>query len=139
MSWTKPGSVSSSDRMPPPTVSFLSNTQTERPARANSIPAARPLGPDPMTVASYSEDGTAIESAISLVSATDVVHSRQKQLGLSEREFPRWNCRWNASAVATAANGQPLTPRPFGTEAAPSTEEFPRTNHEIAQLCKSGL
>ena len=48
----KPGSVSSSERTPPPIVSAASRTSTERPARASSIAAASPFGPDPTTTAS---------------------------------------------------------------------------------------
>ena len=39
---------------PPPIVLDDSRTNTERPARANTIAAARPLGPEPTTTASYS-------------------------------------------------------------------------------------
>src|SRR5437867_6408394 len=53
-SWTKPGSVSSAERAPPPSVSRASKTQTEQPARASSIPAASPFGPDPTMTASNS-------------------------------------------------------------------------------------
>ena len=52
MSWTKPGSVSSAERDPPPIVSAASSTRTERPARARAIAAARPFGPEPTTTAS---------------------------------------------------------------------------------------
>ena len=51
-SWTKPGSVSSAVRIPPPTVSAASSTSTERPARASTIAAASPFGPAPTTTAS---------------------------------------------------------------------------------------
>src|SRR6185295_11362471 len=51
-SWTKPGSVSSADRVPPPTVAAASTRRTERPARASVMAAARPLGPAPTTMAS---------------------------------------------------------------------------------------
>ncbi len=53
-SWTKPGRVSSAERIPPPTDSLASQTKTERPALARVIAAARPLGPDPTITASYS-------------------------------------------------------------------------------------
>src|SRR5215208_6802205 len=52
-SWTKPGSVSSQERVPPPTVSSASSTATERPARASCTAAASPFGPAPTTTASY--------------------------------------------------------------------------------------
>src|SRR5215216_6378693 len=52
-SWTNPGSVSSAERVPPPTVSSASSTATERPARASSTAAASPFGPAPTTTASY--------------------------------------------------------------------------------------
>src|SRR2546421_7427859 len=52
-SCTKPGRVSSIEREPPPMVSLASRTSTERPARANVIAAASPLGPAPTTIASY--------------------------------------------------------------------------------------
>src|SRR5437867_2797817 len=52
-SWTNPGSVSSADLEPPPTVAAASSTSTERPDRAISTAAARPFGPDPTTTASY--------------------------------------------------------------------------------------
>src|SRR5919106_1783254 len=51
-SWTKPGSVSSAERTPPPIVSSASCTSTSRPARASVIAAASPFGPEPMTTAS---------------------------------------------------------------------------------------
>ena len=51
-SWTNPGSVSSSLRQPPPIACSASTTSTERPARARQIAAARPLGPEPTTIAS---------------------------------------------------------------------------------------
>ena len=51
-SWTKPGSVSSTDRVPPPTVPAASTSRTERPACARVMAAARPLGPAPTTMAS---------------------------------------------------------------------------------------
>src|SRR5437773_1545060 len=50
----KPGSVNSVDRAPPPTVSRASKTQTDQPARAISMAAARPFGPEPTTTASKS-------------------------------------------------------------------------------------
>src|SRR6266567_9453174 len=49
-----PGSVSSADRAPPPTVSRASKTQTDQPARAISMAAAKPFGPEPTTTASNS-------------------------------------------------------------------------------------
>src|SRR6266550_2381101 len=49
----KPGRVSSIEREPPPMVSLASRTSTDRPARANVIAAASPLGPAPTTIASY--------------------------------------------------------------------------------------
>jgi hypothetical protein len=52
-SWTKPGSVTSAERVPPPTVSSASSTATERPPLASSTAAARPFGPAPTTTASY--------------------------------------------------------------------------------------
>ena len=52
MSWTKPGSVSSAERDPPPIVSAASSTRTERPARARAMAAASPFGPAPTTTAS---------------------------------------------------------------------------------------
>ena len=52
VSWRNPGSVSSSVRSPPPIVSRPSSTSTERPARASTIAAARPFGPEPTTIAS---------------------------------------------------------------------------------------
>src|SRR3954471_9141947 len=48
----KPGRVSSAERDPPPIVCLASSTRTERPARASTIAAARPLGPAPTTTAS---------------------------------------------------------------------------------------
>ena len=51
-SWRKPGSVSSLVRIPPPNVSAASMTCTDRPARASSIAAASPFGPEPTTTAS---------------------------------------------------------------------------------------
>src|SRR5438445_7812999 len=52
-SWTKPGSVNSADRIPPPIVGDASKTATERPDWARVIAAASPLGPVPTTTASY--------------------------------------------------------------------------------------
>ena len=52
-SWTKPGSVSSADRVPPPISSAASSTSTEQPASARRTAAASPLGPEPTTTASY--------------------------------------------------------------------------------------
>src|SRR5207248_391831 len=52
-SWTTPGNVSAADRHDPPTVSAPSRTSTDCPARASSIAAHSPLGPEPMTMASY--------------------------------------------------------------------------------------
>ena len=47
-----PGSVSSAERHPPPSSSSASSTRTESPARASTIAAASPFGPDPTTIAS---------------------------------------------------------------------------------------
>ena len=58
-SCTKPGSVSSALRVPPPGVGWPSTTRTRRPVRAIVIAATSPLGPDPMTTASYSGKLTA--------------------------------------------------------------------------------
>ena len=52
-SCVKPGSVSSSERMPPPTVSAASWTVTSQPARAIVIAAASPFGPEPITTALF--------------------------------------------------------------------------------------
>ena len=49
-----PGSVSSFVRVPPPIVRAASSTSTLWPLRAISTAAARPLGPEPTTTASYS-------------------------------------------------------------------------------------
>ena len=53
-SWRNPGRVSSLVRHPPPGVLAPSMTWTDRPARANVMAAASPLGPDPTTTASNS-------------------------------------------------------------------------------------
>src|SRR5438105_2436296 len=53
MSWTKPGNVSSADRAPPPMVGSASNTNMAQPCWASVIAAAKPLGPEPITMASY--------------------------------------------------------------------------------------
>src|SRR5262249_47933282 len=47
-----PGRVSSALRVPPPISSRASRTRTEKPARASSTAAARPLGPAPTTTTS---------------------------------------------------------------------------------------
>src|SRR5438093_10809360 len=47
-----PGSVSSAERPPPPIVRSASKTITFLPARARTMAAARPFGPDPTTTAS---------------------------------------------------------------------------------------
>ena len=44
-SWTKPGSVSSNESAPPPSVSCSSCTTTSSPARASAIAAAEPVRP----------------------------------------------------------------------------------------------
>jgi hypothetical protein len=51
-SCTKPGRVSSAERVPPPNVSSASRTSTRLPARASVTAATRPFGPDPTTIAS---------------------------------------------------------------------------------------
>ena len=56
-SCTNPGSVSSAERQPPPTVSSPSSTRTESPASASAIAAARPFGPEPTTIASAIKHG----------------------------------------------------------------------------------
>src|SRR5207237_10608700 len=50
----KSGSVSSAERAPPPIVAFASRTNTDCPARAKVIAAARPFGPEPTTTVSHS-------------------------------------------------------------------------------------
>ena len=50
-SWTRPGTVSSAERMPPPISSFASRTVTSSPACASTIAAASPFGPEPITTA----------------------------------------------------------------------------------------
>ena len=50
-SWIRPGTVSSALRVPPPIVSAASSTVTSTPARASATAQARPLGPEPTTVA----------------------------------------------------------------------------------------
>src|SRR5439155_243835 len=50
-SWTKPGRVSSSLRVPPPSAACASCTVTAYPASASVIPAASPFGPEPITTA----------------------------------------------------------------------------------------
>ena len=52
-SCTNPGSVNSADRAPPPIVSAPSYTVTAQPARASTIAAARPFGPEPITTARF--------------------------------------------------------------------------------------
>src|SRR5438309_11836718 len=47
-----PGSVSASDRVPPPMVDSASRIRTDLPAPARTRAAANPLGPEPMTTAS---------------------------------------------------------------------------------------
>ena len=53
-SCTNPGSVSSSERVPPPTTGPASTTSTRQPAIASVAAATRPLGPAPTTTASNS-------------------------------------------------------------------------------------
>src|SRR3954468_16014204 len=69
MSCTKPGKVSSAERLPPPIVSRASTTSTERPARASVIAAARPFGPAPTTIASRGPLPTSVIAAVA--AATD--------------------------------------------------------------------
>src|SRR4051812_15476780 len=71
-SWTNPGSVSSAERTPPPTVCAASYTRTDRPARASSMAAASPLGPAPTTIASR----------------VDVMWSRTRSGSASEARHP---------------------------------------------------
>src|SRR5438270_8393058 len=52
MSCVKPGSVSASDRAPPPMVDSASRIPTDLPAPARTRAAANPLGPEPTTTAS---------------------------------------------------------------------------------------
>src|ERR1700738_3811019 len=47
-----PGSVSASDRPPPPMVDSASSTRTDLPAPARTMAAASPFGPAPTTTAS---------------------------------------------------------------------------------------
>src|SRR5438132_10022594 len=47
-----PGSVSASDRVPPPMVDSASRMRTDLPAALRTMAAASPLGPAPMTIAS---------------------------------------------------------------------------------------
>src|SRR5256885_10337514 len=47
-----PGSVSASDRVPPPMVDSASRRRTDLPAPARTMAAANPLGPEPTTTAS---------------------------------------------------------------------------------------
>src|SRR5215471_11675053 len=70
----KPGNVSSAERTPPPTVGLASNTTTDLPACASVIAAASPLGPVPITTASYSRDLITYQSC-----ARDEPGSRDKQ------------------------------------------------------------
>src|SRR6266511_3857038 len=60
-SWRKPGSSSSSVRRPPPWTASRSRTSTDMPASASVIAAARPLGPEPTTTASYRSAPMALE------------------------------------------------------------------------------
>ena len=53
-SWRKPLRVSAALRNPPPAVSRASTISTEWPACAKAIAAHSPLGPEPITIASYS-------------------------------------------------------------------------------------
>src|SRR3954466_11028175 len=48
-SWTKPGSVASSERVAPPGTGADSSTVTSSPARARWIAATSPLCPEPTT------------------------------------------------------------------------------------------
>ena len=54
MSCTKPGRVSSPDRVPPPMVGAASTTSTRHPARPRVAAAVSPFGPAPTTTASHS-------------------------------------------------------------------------------------
>src|SRR5262245_18036911 len=60
-SCTKPGIVSSPDLAPPPIVGSASKTMTLRPVCAMTIAAARPLGPEPTTMASGDADIAGLE------------------------------------------------------------------------------
>src|SRR6185503_16448948 len=53
-SCTKPGSVSSALRIPPPISALASSNSTESPACCRAMPAASPFGPLPTTTASKS-------------------------------------------------------------------------------------
>src|SRR5688572_3707310 len=53
-SCTKPGKVSPCDRIPPPTVSLPSTSNTDSPVCCSRMAAAKPFGPEPTTTASKS-------------------------------------------------------------------------------------
>src|SRR5262249_19683162 len=87
MSWTKPGSVSSADLAPPPIVAERSYAVTAYPARASTIAALRPLGPDPTTVARspamvhrvHQESPELLRRAVSPVEIQPLLNSRAFQ------------------------------------------------------------
>ena len=86
-SWTKPGSVSSAERVPPPISSSASRTSTSRPFRASSIAAARPFGPEPITIASGVARAGVIEPGVADVmsSIASAPHRAWKARGESLR------------------------------------------------------
>src|SRR2546423_1030008 len=103
MSWTKPGSVNSAERAPPPKVELASSTSTERPARP-SVPAAdRPLGPEPTTIASYLRD--VVTRALPRLRRRDKRHTFARQARRPPRETP-------PPAVRPAPSDMPHASRP---------------------------
>src|SRR6266508_3232375 len=81
-SCTKPGSVSSAERAPPPISSFASYTATEWPARAIWMAAARPFGPAPTTTASGTQQ-VAVEPLARATDRVDHVLARAEAVSLA--------------------------------------------------------
>src|ERR1039457_3281369 len=80
ISWTNPGRVNSADRAPPPMVGAPSYTVTAWPARASTMAAARPFGPEPMTAA---------RGFVGFVNFVIVEEMQKKRLGNSDIELTR--------------------------------------------------
>jgi len=74
MSCTKPGSVDSALRVPPPMVSSASWTRTRSPARASSMAAESPFGPLPTTTASGMGEGYRAHAKLACLRASRNAH-----------------------------------------------------------------
>src|SRR5260370_13503209 len=98
----KPGSVSFSERVPPPMLGAASMTSTDLPARAKVIAAARPFGPDPITIASYE---LSIDCDIELPYSR-IVWFAAKRTTLSDDRTPNATFEWRLEGKRRIADEQ---------------------------------